>query len=149
MKIMTAPRAKASVYGKTFIAVDVSGSARREQLAHGIKKAESIARAFGVTEASYIAFDHKIEFEKKTRLGKVGVDALMKHGGCGSDLRELFYRLDDCMNPGLVFVVTDMLLPFPELNPVSKATFVWIITEETLLPRWPTFGLFINSSREQ
>jgi predicted metal-dependent peptidase len=146
MKIKTAPRSKAGLVGKVFIAVDVSGSARREQLVQAVKQAETIARALGATQATYLAFDHRIESQERAKLGTVRVEDLMEHGGGGTDFRPLFAMLADCPSTSLMIVVSDMLASVPVVNPVPRTTIIWLDTEGDHLPTPPPFGLLLSRS---
>lgn len=147
MKTKTKASPRPRLAGKTFIAVDVSGSAQYSKVERGLKQAESIARALGVQRAAYLAFDHEIEFEKLAKLGSVSVAELSERGGCGTNFHRLFERLMDCPNPALMIVVTDMLGPFPEKNPVPKATIIWLDTEGAEVSV-PPFGLYVRKDKE-
>ena len=127
---------KTKLTGQVFIAVDVSGSALRVRTAQAIKQAETIARALGATQATYLAFDHRIGFEKYAKLGTVRVKELMKFGNGGTDFKPLFARAAEQLHLSLLIVISDMLSPCcPEVNPVPKATVIWLDTEGTVLQR--------------
>lgn len=137
-----------TMLGHAFIAVDVSGSARYADIARGVKQAESVVRALGARQASYLAFDHRIECEKKAKLGAFGgVKILMKSGGGGTDYRPLFNRLAECPETSLMVVVTDMLGAIPDKNPVQRATVIWLNTDESdSMRKVPSFGLCLAPS---